>query len=105
MSKEKVNPELEEVNIPIDISDILFICKEYSLLGPEIQKQIQLVMENGVQESIKDGSVKKQHIIYLRDFLNKITKNPYFGDAVFQAKECIFELGEIEEVKQKSNLN
>ena len=42
LSKEETNEE-EYSDIPIDISDIINICKEYNKLGGDIQNQIDYI--------------------------------------------------------------
>lgn len=81
--------EDEEFSSPIDITDIITICKEYNKLGMQIQNQVENILELGVEESIKSGFVKQESLPHIRDFLIAISKNPYFGDAIMQAKECV----------------
>lgn len=80
----------EEFSIPLDISDIISICREYNKLGWQIQNQVENILEVGVQESIKTGHVKKESLPHIKSFLKQITQNAYFGDATTQAEECIF---------------
>lgn len=79
----------EEYNIPIDISDIIQICREYNKLGWHIQQQVETILEVGIEESIKTGYVKKEALPLIKDFLRQVSNNPYFGDAVSQADDCI----------------
>jgi hypothetical protein len=79
----------EEYNIPIDISDIIQICREYNKLGWQIQQQVENILEVGVEESIKTGYVKKEALPLIKNFLRQVSSNPYFGDAVSQAFDCI----------------
>lgn len=79
----------EEYSIPIDISDIISICREYNKLGWQIQNQIENILEVGVEESIKSGIVKKEALPHIKHFLKAISNNAYFGDAVSQAHDCI----------------
>ena len=79
----------EEFSIPLDISDIINICQEYHKLGWQIQSQVENILENGVEEAIQQGMVKRSSLPHIKGFLNSICNNPYFGDAVSQAKECI----------------
>lgn len=96
VSKTSNNNE-EEFSIPIDITDILNICKEYNKLGWQIQRQIENILEVGIEESIKSGLVKKESLSHIKNFLLAIGKNPYFGDAVSQAHDCINLISEYEE--------
>lgn len=79
----------EEFEIPIDLSDILTVCKEYNKLGMQIQFQVETLLDIGVDESIRKGIVKVESLPHIKDFLNSICDNAYFGDAAFQASECI----------------
>ena len=76
-------------DIPLDISDIISICKEYSKLGWKIQSQVEVIIELGVKEAINTGVVKSQSLPYIKSFLEQITKNVYFGDSTYQAQECM----------------
>jgi hypothetical protein len=85
-----VNDDLEEeFSIPLDISDIISICREYNKLGWQIQNQMETILENGVEDSIKNGIVKKEALPHIKDFLKRIYDNGYFGDASSQAQDCI----------------
>lgn len=79
----------EEFSIPLDISDIISICKDFNNLGWQIQNQIENILEVGIEESIKSGFVKQESLPHIKYFLYKVCKNPYFGDAVSQAQDCI----------------
>jgi hypothetical protein len=80
----------EEYSIPLCIDDIISICREYNKLGGQIQNQVETILEIGIEESIKTGSVKKESLPHIKNFLKQITKNVYFGDATAQAEECIY---------------
>jgi len=86
----------EYSNIPIDISDIINICKEYSKLGGNIQNQIDYILEFGIEDGIKNGLVTQQSLIFIKNFLQGISNNPYFGDSVNQSQEVIFLIKEYE---------
>jgi hypothetical protein len=90
-----INPNIdnnidEEYSIPLDISDIITICKEYNTLGYNIQDQVNYILELGVEKSLKLNLVKQESLPHIKEFLRKIFNNPYFGDATLQAKECIY---------------
>lgn len=89
--------EEEEYSIPLDISDIITICREFNKLGWQIQNQVDEILEVGVEESIKNGSVKQQSLPHIKSFLKAITSNAYFGDAVSQAHGCIKLIEDYEE--------
>jgi hypothetical protein len=83
------NDQDEEFSIPLDISDIINICREYNKLGWQIQNQVENILEVGVEESIKSGNVKRESLPHIKSFLRSICSNAYFGDAVSQANDCI----------------
>lgn len=89
--------EEEEYSIPLDISDLITICREFTKLGWQIQNQVENILEVGVEESIKSGIVKQQSLPHIRAFLLSISKNAYFGDAVSQANDCMKLISEYEE--------
>lgn len=91
----------EEYSIPLDISDIIVICKEFNKLGLQIQNQVEHILEIGVDESIKNGYVKRESLPHIKSFLKSICQNPYFGDAIAQANDCI-QLIQNYEVKNKN---
>ncbi len=98
----------DEYSIPLDISDIISICREYASLGWQIQSQIENILEIGVDEAIKTGVVKKESLQKIKNFLLAIGKNAYFGDAVSQASDCINLIKQYEDknkIKNMSNLN
>lgn len=82
----------ETYNIPIDISDILTVCREYSQLGYNIQHQIEQMMEVGVEEAVNSGMIKAQVLPLIRSFLQSICANCFFGDACDQAYSAIMML-------------
>lgn len=95
----------EEFSIPLDLSDIIFICQEYYKLGWHIQSQIEYILENGVDESVKSGVVKKEALPHIKNFLKQIYDNGYFGDASSQAQDCIELIKQYEEPPKQFNLN
>lgn len=95
----------EEYSIPLDISDIIAICREFNKLGWQIQNQIENILEVGVEESIKSGTVKQQALPYIKNFLHAISRNAYFGDAVAQAEECIHLISAYEGTVHTTELN
>jgi hypothetical protein len=60
------------------------------------------ILEYGIEESINKGFVKKESLAHMKSFLKAICKNPYFGDAVSQANDCI---GMIESFEKKINIS
>lgn len=98
----------EEFSIPLDISDIINICREFTKLGWQIQGQVENILEVGVDESIKSGNVKRESLPHIKSFLYSICRNAYFGDAVSQAQDCIRLIQDYEEehkLASVTNLN
>lgn len=91
----------EEFSIPLDISDIINICREYNKLGWQIQQQVENILEVGVEESIKGGKVSRGSLPHIKSFLKAISRNAYFGDAVSQAHDCIKLIQEFEDKNQE----
>jgi hypothetical protein len=91
------NDKDDEFSIPIDISDIISICKDFNSLGWQVQNQIENILENGVEESIKSGNVKQESLPRIKYFLHRICDNAYFGDAVSQAQDCLLLIQTYEE--------
>ena len=87
-------------SIPLDISDIINICREYNKLGWQIQNQVENILEVGVEESIRGGHVKQQSLPHIKSFLRAICSNAYFGDATSQAEECIALINQYQEKHQ-----
>lgn len=87
----------EEYTIPLDISDIINICKEFNSLGWQIHNQIDDILEIGLEESIINGSVKQDSLPIVKNFLKAICRNPYFGDACLQAQDCLLLIQQYEE--------
>lgn len=79
----------DEFDIPLDIFDIINICKEYSSLGWQIQNQVEQILEVGVEESVKNGFVKKESLPHIKSFIQKFGENPYFGDIIPQSNIII----------------
>lgn len=90
----------EEFSIPLDISDIISICKDFNSLGWQVQSQIENILDNGVEQSIRNGSVKQESLPRIKYFLKRICGNAYFGDAVSQAQDCLRLIHQYEEKYQ-----
>lgn len=80
----------EEFDIPIDLTDIITVCKEYSNLGYKIQNQIEHIVEIGVEEALSNGFISIAALPLIKHFLKIINNNPLFGDASIQANEAIY---------------
>lgn len=103
MTTNKLNDEFE--SIPLCMDDIITICREYNKLGFQIQNQVDTILELGIEESIKNGSVKKESLLHIKSFLKAITNNPYFGEASQQAEECIWLINDYCLINKKISLN
>lgn len=97
--------EIDFDSTPIDISEIISICKEYSSLGFEIQSQIDYILENGFKEAVKFNKVNLSSIIHIKDFLQKIANLEYLGDAAVQANDSIKEIDKIINTLKRVNVN
>ena len=86
----KLNLFEDEFSSPIDMSDVLEICLEYSKAGPKIQNQINMIWEEGLDYSL--DLIEKENIPFIINFFNKISNNPLFGDASSQAKDVVEKL-------------
>ena len=98
----------EEFSIPLNISDIISICRDFNSLGWQIQQQVENILQVGVEESIKSGFVKQESLPHIKNFLKRICDNPYFGDAGSQAQDCIELIHNYEEkyqIRYVSNYN
>jgi len=92
----------DEYSIPIDISDIINICREFTKLTWQMQNQIDSILEMGVEESIKSGAVQRISLPHIKSFLMRICDNAYFGDAVSQSSDCIRLIQQYEETHKIS---
>ena len=84
----------DEYDIPLDISDLISVCREYNKLGWQIQNQVESILDMGVQQAVEAGLVKRESLPHIKSFLNAICKNAYFGDAADQANACIYLIDE-----------
>lgn len=73
----------------VSINDLLNLCKQYAMLGWNIQAQVEAIMTLGVAEAIDSGLVSVAALPHIKDFLSHITSQAYFGVAAFQADECL----------------
>jgi hypothetical protein len=79
----------EELDIPLDISDIIEICQEYNALGFQLQSNLQSILEDGVEVSIASGKINPKFVPFLIGFFDKVSKNVYLGDSAFQARQLV----------------
>lgn len=84
-------------DIPISMMDILNICSDFNQLGYGVQRQINFIAEIDVEEAIKEGYVKQEALPHIKYFLQRITNNVYFGEAVSQAQYCLELIKQYEE--------
>ena len=85
----RTNTTEELFSNPLDISDLITVCKTYSNLGWRIQSQTETIMEIGIEEAVSSGIVSTTSLPHIKDFLRQISQNELFGDASAQAVECI----------------
>lgn len=95
----------EYTDIPIDISDIINVCREYNKLGWKIQSQIECLLDNGVDDSIKNGIITKESLPQIKHFLKSISRNAYFGDSCAQSDDLILKIDKIIDLKTSDNFN
>lgn len=79
----------EEFSLPLDLTDIIYICREYSKMGFNIQNQVDNILEEGIENSINKGIVKKENIPQIKQFLKAVSSNRLLGDAADQSDECL----------------
>jgi hypothetical protein len=90
-----IEPELQlisieqEAPIPLDISDIIAICREYSKLGYSMQKQVDAITELGIQDALKTNAVSVSSLPHIKFWLQQVIRNPLFGDAGDQAADVV----------------
>lgn len=99
------NEQDDEYNIPLDISDIISICKEFNGLGWQIQNQVENILEVGVDESIATGKVNQASLPHIKKFLKAICGNPYFGDSKYQSLNIIWEIDDYLKNNSQNNLS
>lgn len=80
--------EEETFSVPLDIFDIINVCKQFSQLGFKVQAQIECIMELGIEEAVRNQMVSVASLPLIKNFLKEIVNNPYFGDATDQAFDC-----------------
>ncbi len=78
-------PVVSETKTIIDLSDVLEVCRQYTVLGWGTQNQIECLAECGVEEAIDSGKVNRQALPHIRDFLQSITERLINSDVVDQA--------------------
>jgi hypothetical protein len=83
------NDKNDEYSIPLDMTDIISICRDFSSLGWQVQNQIENILETGIEEAIRNGNVKQEALPRIKYFLQQVVSNPYFGDAASQAEDCL----------------
>jgi hypothetical protein len=81
--------EPETLDNPISMFDIISICREYNKLGYQMQSQVDQLLELGIQDAIKTRVVSAAALPHIKSFLQQVIRNPYFGEAVDQATDCV----------------
>lgn len=92
-----LNQLAEKTGAPIDINDIMSLCKSYSQLGYSLQHQVETILSRGIDQAIESGIVSLSSLHLIKDFLQQIEGNFYFADAADQAMECIRAIESFEE--------
>lgn len=82
----------EPLDTALNITDILAVCKQFSQLGWKIQSQLEYILEYGIEEAIQSNRIDAQTLPHIRDFLQLICENGYFGDAADQSLELLMML-------------
>jgi hypothetical protein len=91
-------PVEEAFDIPLDISDIISICREYSKLGFQMQQQVELIMDLGISDAINSKAVSASALPHLKHWLQQVIRNPLFGDAGDQAAETVRAIEDYQEL-------
>jgi hypothetical protein len=86
----RTNTAEEIFSNPIDLSEVLSICKHFSLLGYNVQHQIELITEIGIDEAVKSGAISLAALPHIKDFLHQISQNFLLGDAANQAVGLLY---------------
>ncbi len=82
--------QADDLDIPLDLTtDILSVCREYSMLGWQIQQQVENIVELGIQDAITSKAVSVSSLPHIRAFLQQVVRNPLFGDAADQAERAV----------------
>lgn len=79
------------MDIPLHISDITSICKQFSKLSSKSKVTLELILEEGIQ-AINSGKISYAEVFELKEFLVTIKDNPLFGDASQQADLILNEI-------------
>lgn len=89
-------PQVNDNNLPIDLTDLLEVFKGYNNLGWLIQRQIECLIENGVEESVMSGKVNIEVLPHIRNFLDSITQRMIGTDMADQCWAVIMMLDDFE---------
>jgi hypothetical protein len=76
-------------DIPLDLSDLLTVCREYTKLGLNLQHQVEILIEYGVDTAINQRLVSRSALPHIRAFLKVIGSSWVFGDSSLQASDLI----------------
>jgi hypothetical protein len=91
-----VNKEKKAEPESLNIYDIINICIEYNKLGYNIQKQVEAILESGVEQSIRNGKITSESIPHIKQFLSYICENSYSSEASEQAFQYYLTIEEFE---------
>jgi hypothetical protein len=81
--------DTDAFSIPLHISDLLTLCKSYHQLGHSIQRQVETIVEIGIEEAINIGAVNPVALPHIKHFLHSIADQQIFGDAASIALDCV----------------
>ena len=81
--------EATYLDLPLDISDIITVCKEYNRLGHNMQHQVEIIIEYGIETAMDQHLIDIAALPLIKDFLKGIASNPLYGDAQSQASELV----------------
>lgn len=79
------------MDIPLHISDLTSICKQFSKLSSKSKVVLELILDEGI-EAINTGKISYAEVYELKEFLLTIKDNPLFGDASQQADLILNEI-------------
>jgi hypothetical protein len=92
----------DEFSIPLDISDLLNICKEFNELNAATKLQLENIIDNGIENSLKQGLITYDGLPKIINFFSKIKENAYFGDAASQAEDFLSVMRALSKARNKT---
>lgn len=92
----------DEFSIPLDISDLLNICKEFNELNAATKLQLENIIDNGIESSLQQGFITYDGLPKIIKFFSKIKENAYFGDAATQADELLNVMKSLAKIRNRT---